>query len=99
MARQDQLRSMFSSVGKGLEIGPSHNPLMPKAAGFDVEVLDHLDAKGLRQKYSKAGLDVPTVQEVDFIATAPHDGGKIVTATTGSWLIARRCSEQVGRSC
>jgi hypothetical protein len=42
MGRADQLRSMFSPVGKGLEIGPSHNPLMPKAAGFDVEVLDYL---------------------------------------------------------
>jgi hypothetical protein len=32
---------------------------MPKAAGFDVEVLDYLNAEGLREKYSEAGLDVP----------------------------------------
>jgi hypothetical protein len=86
MGRADQLRSMFSPVGKGLEIGPSHNPLMPKAAGFNVEVLDYLDAKGLRQKYSEAGLDVSTVEEVDFISD-----GRIAQA---GWVAGVGCARQ-----
>jgi SAM-dependent methyltransferase len=95
MGRADQLRSMFSPVGKGLEIGPSHNPLMPKAAGFNVEVLDYLDAKGLRQKYSEAGLDVSAVEEVDFISD-----GRPMTEVIGDrhrydWIVASHVIEHV----
>ena len=68
MGRSETLRSMFVNAGKGLEIGPSHNPLMPKAAGFNVEILDYLDAEGLRRKYAAAGIDVSAVEEVDYIA-------------------------------
>ncbi len=36
--------------GKGLEIGPSFNPICPKRKGYDIEIMDHLDADGLRKK-------------------------------------------------
>ena len=93
--RSDRLRSTFNVAGKGLEIGPSHSPLMPKAAGFDVEILDYLDAKGLREKYARAGLDVSAVEEVDFIGD-----GRSMTEVIGArnrydWIVASHVIEHV----
>lgn len=76
MDRRDRLLSMFDSSGKGLEIGPSFNPLLPKAQGYDVEVLDHLDAAGLREKYRGAGVDLDAIEAVDHVST----GGSIAAA-------------------
>jgi hypothetical protein len=81
MGRSETLRSMFETSGKGLETGPSHNPLMPKTAGFDVEILDYLDAEGLRRKYAAASVDLSAVEEVDYIA----DGRPM---TEGDWRAA-----------
>lgn len=41
--------------GLGLEIGPSHNPLLPKAEGYIVLIADHLDQAGLTEKYGYKG--------------------------------------------
>jgi predicted SAM-dependent methyltransferase len=54
--------------GHGLEIGPSFNPLAPKSAGFDVEVLDHATAPELRDKYrGYPNVDVTRIEEVDHV--------------------------------
>jgi SAM-dependent methyltransferase len=95
MGRSETLRSMFATTGKGLEIGPSHNPLMPKAAGFDVEILDYLDAEGLRRKYAAAGVDVSAVEEVDYMAD-----GRSMTEVIGQrqrydWIVASHVIEHV----
>ena len=86
---------MFEASGKGLEIGASHNPLMPKAAGFDVEVLDHLDAGALRRKYADAGVDVSAVEEVDYVGD-----GRPMTEVIGDrqrydWIVASHVIEHV----
>lgn len=52
--RKDILFSLFDATGLGLEIGPSFNPLVPKAEGYRVEILDHLSAANLREKYKSA---------------------------------------------
>jgi Methyltransferase domain len=95
MTRSEILRSMFEASGKGLEIGPSHNPLMPKAAGFDVEIFDYLDASALRSKYAAAGVDVSAVEEVDYIAD-----GRPMTEVIGDrqryeWIVASHVIEHV----
>jgi hypothetical protein len=95
MGRSETLHSMFATTGKGLEIGPSHNPLMPKAAGFDVEILDYLDAEGLRRKYAAAGVDLSAVEEVDYIAD-----GRPLTEVIGErqrydWIVASHVIEHV----
>ncbi len=54
--------------GLGLEVGPSHRPLVPKAKGYDVRVADHLDAAGLRQKYASSP-SVDLIEEVDYVVT------------------------------
>ncbi len=53
-------------TGLGLEIGPSHNPLLAKRDGYDIRIADHLDREGLLAKYT--GLR-PTqlIEEVDYV--------------------------------
>jgi SAM-dependent methyltransferase len=95
MGRSEIIRSLFDCGGLGLEIGPSHNPLMPKSAGFNVEILDYLDADGLRKKYTYAGQDVSRIEEVDYISD-----GRPMTEVIGDrnrydWIIASHVIEHV----
>lgn len=68
---------------------------MPKAAGFDVEILDYLDAKGLREKYARAGLDVSAVEEVDFIGDGRSMTEVIGTRNRYDWIVASHVIEHV----
>ena len=95
MSRSDILRSMFEASGKGLEIGASHNPLMLKAAGFDVEVLDYLDAGALRRKYGDAGVDVSAVEEVDYVGDGPPMTEVIGDRQRYDWIVASHVIEHV----
>ena len=60
-----------------LEIGPSLNPVVPKAEGYNARVLDHTDQAGLVEKYSAYGLDTAKIEPVDFV----WRGGSLVEAT------------------
>jgi hypothetical protein len=69
MSRNEVLLSMFDASGIGLEIGPSFNPLLPKAAGYHVETLDHATADQLREKYgADPNVDIARIEDVDFVA-------------------------------
>ena len=46
MTREEKLLQFVDRNAVGLEIGPSYNPVTPKLAGWNVEVLDHLNAAG-----------------------------------------------------
>lgn len=61
---------------RALEIGPSLNPVLPKAEGYDVAVLDHVDQAGLVAKYAVYGLDTSVIEPVDFV----WRGGSIAEA-------------------
>ncbi|MGH8146659.1 MAG: class I SAM-dependent methyltransferase [Rhodanobacteraceae bacterium] len=70
--RRPSLRQRFveryaPKAGPGLEIGPSHSPLAPKAEGFHVEILDHATASDLRTKYRDAGVNIDHIEDVDFV--------------------------------
>ena len=65
--------------GVGLEIGPSYNPLVPKASGARVEIVDHLPTSDLIEKYQNMGLTpdkIVAIEEVDHI----WSGGRLVDA-------------------
>ncbi len=64
--RRDLMTEHADLTGLGLEIGPSHNPLLPKAAGYQVRIADYYDREGLLEKYE--GLR-PThkIEEVDYV--------------------------------
>ena len=68
MTRNDSLRALVDSCGFGLEIGPSHAPVFPRAAGFNVETLDHADADELRRKYAAMGVDTSAIEEVTYVS-------------------------------
>lgn len=55
---------------RGLEIGPSYDPLLPKSSGRSVEILDHAPRAELVAKYEKFGLapeKISQIEEVDYI--------------------------------
>jgi predicted SAM-dependent methyltransferase len=52
---------------RGVEVGPSFSPVLPKAGGADVTVVDHVDAAGLREKYAVHGVDLSAIEDVDVV--------------------------------
>lgn len=70
LTRSEKIFFLLKKDGQGLEIGPSHNPIAPKKQGFNVHILDHLTAEGLRKKYlehQKFGVNIENIEEVDFV--------------------------------
>ncbi len=68
--RVERVLETIDRDGLGLEVGPSHSPMAPKAAGFRVHVLDHVDAATLRARYESEGheaVDTSLIEEVDFV--------------------------------
>jgi len=76
--RRDVILRNLDLDGLGLEIGPSHNPLLPKSQGYRVETIDHADANHLREKYRALGQDVGRIEEVDYVS-----GGGSIFETIG----------------
>lgn len=79
----------------GLEIGPGHNPLIPKRSGFHVEVLDHLCQADLRRKYQEhPGVQIENIEPVDFIWS-----GQPISELTGQnryeWVLASHVLEHI----
>jgi SAM-dependent methyltransferase len=65
-ARRDLITGPLNLSGVGLEIGPSHNPLLPKAEGFDVRIADYLDSEGLKAKYDGVR-STAKIEDVDYV--------------------------------
>jgi len=69
--KKEKILLHINRAGKGLEIGPSINPIAPKNEGFDVEIIDYLTKSELVEKYSvhqnlEAG-DIEKIDEVDYV--------------------------------
>jgi len=92
--RAEILLSGIEKHSLGLEIGPSHCPVAAKRDGFNVRVLDHLDAAGLRAKYTDHGVDIAAIEEVDYVW-----GGQpledLVAGERFAWIIASHVIEHV----
>ena len=68
LTRVEKALFLVDRNGIGLEIGPSFNPIAPKKAGFNVEVLDHATKEELVEKYkSHNGVNVENIEQVDFV--------------------------------
>ncbi len=67
MTRNEYALFHINKSGFGLEIGPSHNPIAPKSAGFNVEIIDHLSKEALLKKYTGHGVNLNNIEEVDFV--------------------------------
>ena len=54
-----------------LEIGPAHNPILPRRDGFRTKNVDYLDRAGLIEKYkAQKQYDPADIEEVDFVLAA-----------------------------
>ncbi len=77
MDRSAFLRAFIRPDARGLEIGPSYSPTFTKASGANIEVVDYLDADGLRAKYAGSpNVDISKIEEVDYVV----DNGDIAAA-------------------
>lgn len=97
LSRQDKALWGADRKGRGLEVGPSINPIAPKRLGFDVQILDHLDAAGLRAKYrgQVSEAELQAIEDVDFVWA-----GQPLTELVGrtgcfDWIIASHVIEHV----
>lgn len=67
MDKKDKIFKHIKIDGKGLEIGPSHNPLAPRKEGYDVQIIDHASKEQLIEKYKDHNVNLNNIEEVDYI--------------------------------
>jgi 2-polyprenyl-3-methyl-5-hydroxy-6-metoxy-1,4-benzoquinol methylase len=67
MNRTKKIKSFIDTNRLGLEIGPSHAPICPKADGYKVEIIDHMNQGDLRKKYEAHGVDLSAIEPVDYV--------------------------------
>jgi hypothetical protein len=68
MDRTQKLMQSISKTDKLIEVGPSLNPLAPKAGGWNSYSIDHADQAGLRDKYKNdPSVDPEKIERVDFV--------------------------------
>ena len=65
--REEKVLRFINKKGVGLEIGPSHCPIASKRAGFNIEIIDHLTASELREKYRDHLVNIDNIEEVDYV--------------------------------
>lgn len=95
LSRQDKILKNIDIHGKGLEIGPSHNPVAPKREGFDVDIVDHMSQEGLKQKYSEHDVDTNTIEHVDFVWNGELLSELIGRTDYYDWIIASHVIEHI----
>jgi SAM-dependent methyltransferase len=80
MDRLEKLLFGIERTARILEVGPSHSPVAPKAAGWQSFVLDHATQADLKEIYREHGVALDQIEPVDFVwaGGAIHD---VVPAT------------------
>ena len=97
-SREEKVLHYLERAGLGLEIGPSHNPIAPKRRGFNVHILDHLSAEGLRQKYAdhaRFGVRIENIEEVDFVWNGEDLRDLIGRTACYDWIISSHVIEHI----
>ena len=95
MNRIDKALHMIARKGLGLEIGPSHNPIAPKKAGFNVEILDHASAEDLREKYKNHPVDIENIEAVDYVWRGEPINELIGSQSRYDYIIASHVIEHI----
>jgi SAM-dependent methyltransferase len=77
MRREQYLLDGLTKASKVIEIGPGHNPLVPRSAGWNSFSLDHATRADLIAKYAgDPWVDPAKIEEVDFV----WHGGSLIDA-------------------
>jgi hypothetical protein len=67
-SRMNMLLGPVSQDARIIEIGPSFNPVAPKAEGWNSFSIDHTTREGLIEKYKGEGsVDVSKIEDVNFV--------------------------------
>jgi hypothetical protein len=90
-SRDKKIKSFIDTKRPGLEIGPSHAPICPKSAGFDVEIIDHMSQADLRTKYAEHGVNLAAIEPVDYVWKG--QSYRELTGKTYGWIIASHVIE------
>lgn len=93
MTRKEKLLLHVSQGGRGVEIGPSYNPLAPKREGYRVTTLDTLDREGLRAKYAAHQVDIDRIEEVDCVWKGERYADLIPRPHDFDWILASHVIE------
>ena len=68
MTREERIRCHFDRSMRLIEIGPSHNPVVAKADGWQTTIIDHASQQDLLEKYAAMGVATPArIEPVDFV--------------------------------
>jgi SAM-dependent methyltransferase len=68
--RKQKALALVDLGGRGLEIGPSHNPLLPKSSGARIEIVDHTGRAELIEWYRSLGVpsdQIASIEDVDHV--------------------------------
>lgn len=94
ITREGKVLFAIDRRGKGLEIGPSYNPIAAKKHGFDVQILDYLSADQLRDKY-RGHVSIDSIEEVDFVWSGQPLHELVGRQACYDWIIASHVIEHV----
>lgn len=98
LSRNDRILSLLDRGMRIIELGPSHAPIVPKADGWDVRIVDHAPREELVEKYEgHSGVDTRRIEEVDVVWTngALHDAFPATGHGTFDAVVASHVIEHV----
>ncbi len=93
LGRKSKVFHCLDLKGLGLEIGPSHSPIAPKREGFNVKILDHLSADGLKKKYADHGVPLENIEDVDYVWSGEPFAALVGREHVFDWIIASHVIE------
>jgi glycosyltransferase involved in cell wall biosynthesis len=68
MTREELIRGHFDRTMQLIELGPSYNPIVAKADGWQTTTIDHASQSDLLQKYGSMGVaTVDRIEHVDYV--------------------------------
>lgn len=94
--RRERVLKHVDVEGRGLEVGPSYNPLIPKSLFANVSTLDHTDAASLRAKYREMSLPedlLARIEEVDYLWHGGPLASAVPDGTTFDFIVGSHLIE------
>ena len=95
LSREQKVFYLLDKTGRGLEIGPSANPLAPKRADFNVQILDRFAAEDLRERLQASGAELGLIEEVDYVWRGEPYTDLIGSEACFDWVIASHVIEHI----
>ena len=93
MTRNEKLLLHATKAGRGVEIGPSYNPVAPKCGGYNVVTIDTVDKPGLVAKYRSQNVDVSQIEDVDYVWRGESYASLIRPPHDFDWIVASHVIE------